>query len=479
MPLPPASPRPPSAAGSGVAAVGRRLAWGPLWRLPGRTARAFLAFERRNRQRFYDGPAVFNRPGRRIAGYRSPIRLLLLWLRAWTVTWLSPAGQVFVGLMVFFILVGATEVLMPAYILAFVLVALFAVDLLFGWVFRPRLEVRRDLPRLVAAGQVATANYRLRNRGRFAARRLQVDVVPAPACRWPAGLVAIDELAPGATVRASSPFILPRRGRHELPLPVVSSFFPFGLWHWSTRSTENAPVFAYPAYQPLDSLSLPPSGRAPRGQTILGAGLGDSTEFMTVREYRDGDNPRLIHALSWARRQEPVVKEFREEFVQRAALVLDTFLPPPGLLAAIRGRPAPRLEAALVLAAAVAEALVRQNYLVDVFVPGGEPAHREGRRGPGQLDGILEVIAAVAPVWDRAFHGPAPEPLLRLEEISTAVLILLDFDEPRRAWVGELQSLALGLKTIVVRPPGPESARRDDVIWLDPAQILAGRVREL
>jgi len=476
---PPASPRLPSGSASGRAAAGRRLAVAQAWHLPGRAVRAFLALERRNRQRFYDGPAVFNRPGRRIAGYRSPIRLLLLWLRAWTVTWLSPAGQVFIGLMAFFVLVGAAEVLMPAYILAFVLVALFVVDFLFGWFFRPRLEVRRDLPRLVAAGQPATAAYRLHNRGRFAARRLQVDVVPAPDCRWPAGLVAIDELAPGATVRASSPFILPRRGRHELPLPVVSSFFPFGLWHWSARSTENTPVFAYPAYQPLDSLVLPPSGRAPRGQAILGAGLGDSTEFMTVREYRYGDNPRLIHALSWARRQEPVVKEFREEFVRRAALVLDLFLPPPGILAALRNRPEPRLEAALALAAAVAEALVRQNYLVDVFVPGGEPAHHEGQRGPGQLEGILEVIAGAAPVWNRTFHGPAPEPMLRLEEISTAVLILLDFDEPRQAFLGELQSLALGLKTIVVRPPGPEPGSRDDVVWLDPAQILAGRVREL
>jgi hypothetical protein len=51
-------------------------------------------------------------------------------------------------------------------------------------------------------------------------------------------------------------------------------------------------------------------------------------EFLGCREYRQGDNPRHIHAPSWARIGAPIDKEFREEYAHHSALVVDVYTPP-------------------------------------------------------------------------------------------------------------------------------------------------------
>ena len=39
---------------------------------------------------------------------------------------------------------------------------------------------------------------------------------------------------------------------------------------------------------------------------------GDAIEFVGIREYRQGDPIRSIHWRSWARRGEPIVKEYQD-----------------------------------------------------------------------------------------------------------------------------------------------------------------------
>lgn len=48
---------------------------------------------RKFRNWFYSGPALFNYPGRRMRGYRSPNLMLGQWLHAITVKHFTPAGR--------------------------------------------------------------------------------------------------------------------------------------------------------------------------------------------------------------------------------------------------------------------------------------------------------------------------------------------------------------------------------------------------
>jgi uncharacterized protein (DUF58 family) len=59
----------------------------------------------------------------------------------------------------------------------------------------------------------------------------------------------------------------------------------------------------------------------------MASNIGQSEEFVSLREYRRGDPPRHIHWRSWAKAGKPIVKEFEDEFFVRHALVLDTFTP--------------------------------------------------------------------------------------------------------------------------------------------------------
>jgi len=51
-----------------------------------------IGFIRKAKKRFYDGPALFNYPGRRMSGYRSPNVLIGQWLHAFTVSTLRCPG---------------------------------------------------------------------------------------------------------------------------------------------------------------------------------------------------------------------------------------------------------------------------------------------------------------------------------------------------------------------------------------------------
>ena len=57
----------------------------------------------------------------------------------------------------------------------------------------------------------------------------------------------------------------------------------------------------------------------------MAAGVGESEEFVALREYRRGDSLRRVHWRSAARRGELIVKEYQDEYFVRHALVLDTF----------------------------------------------------------------------------------------------------------------------------------------------------------
>jgi len=61
----------------------------------------------------------------------------------------------------------------------------------------------------------------------------------------------------------------------------------------------------------------------------LASNVGQSEEFVSLRDYRRGDPLRHIHWRSWAKAGKPVVKEFEDEFFVRHALVLDTFIDDP------------------------------------------------------------------------------------------------------------------------------------------------------
>ena len=63
---------------------------------------------------------------------------------------------------------------------------------------------------------------------------------------------------------------------------------------------------------------------AAQGGVSLAASVGDSEEFIGLRDYRPGDPLQKVHWKSFARTGKPIVREFQDEFFERHALILDT-----------------------------------------------------------------------------------------------------------------------------------------------------------
>jgi uncharacterized protein (DUF58 family) len=80
-----------------------------------------------------------------------------------------------------------------------------------------------------------------------------------------------------------------------------------------------------PQRYPMPPIALPGTMKYQEGGVALAASVGQSEEFVALRDYRNGDPLRHIHWRSWAKAGKPVVKEFEDEFFVRHALVLDTF----------------------------------------------------------------------------------------------------------------------------------------------------------
>jgi uncharacterized protein (DUF58 family) len=192
-------------------------------------------------------------------------------------------------------------------------------------------------------------------------------------------------------------------------------------------------------------LDIPVGRRYQPGGIALTSNLGDSTEFLCTREFRQGDSLRQIHWGSWARTGKPIVKEFQEEFFCRIALVLDTFLDPKSA----KSRRA-EFEAAITLAAALADNLAREEYVIDIFAAGPELYQLQAGRSLAHFENVMDILACVEPCLEPAFEKLEPVLLDCLENITTAVILLLDWDQRRERLVEAISSRGCAVKVILV-----------------------------
>lgn len=390
----------------------------------------------------------------------------------------------------------------------------YAASRLFRMMFQGRLEATRDLPRYATAGEPCTYRVVLANRGtrtlsganvreRFRdprpdyatwrrtrepgeerrnwwdrsvgyfrwrwqiERRVPRDVEPC----------AIDALAPGERRELRLAFTPRRRGRIALAGLTVGQPDPLGLVQGLARVPLPAHLIALPRRYRLPEIALPGKRKYQPGGVSLAASVGDSEEFLALRDYRPGDPLHRVHWKSFARSGKPVVKEYQDEFFERHALVLDTGSP---------GGEDAAFEDAVALAASFVYTIDTHECLLDLLFVGGTPdaAASPGihactaGRGQMQSQHMLEVLAAVAPSDPAAFADLARAVIARRESVTSVILILLGWDEERGRLVAALRASGADVRALLVcakdmRPPQAPAW----VIAVHPGEIEAGLAR--
>jgi len=251
---------------------------------------------------------------------------------------------------------------------------------------------------------------------------------------------------------------------------------PLGLFRSFARVPLPQATLILPRRYPLPPMSFPGTLKYQDGGVALASNVGQSEEFVSLRDYRHGDPLRHIHMRSWARTGKPVVKEFEDEFFVRHALVLDTFTENPY---------SEIFEEAVSVAASFACAIQTQESLLDLLFVGPESYCCTAGRGLAHTDQMLEILASVRACTDQSFAALEHLVLNHISAVSGRICVLLAWDEERRRFIKKLKAVGVPLLVLIIAghsqtallDPGPMRDEPDRFKILKIGQIKEGLAR--
>ncbi len=256
-------------------------------------------------------------------------------------------------------------------------------------------------------------------------------------------LVTLIQMNCGGIIRPGHIDYIAARGKVSINLKLVPLrrgylyFHQFGI----ARTDPLGLIRSFKIYDAYDKLLiLPKLYRAPSipfknrrlfqpGGISLASSIGESNEFMSLRDYRPGDPLRSIHWRSYAKRTQPVVKEYQDEYFSRLGLILDTFCE--------RGS-AMVFEEAVSVVSSFITSMQRQDCLLDLLFVGADAFHCTSGRGLADTAAMLETLACVEPCEQYSFSELTNLVDRNINKFNSLICVLLDLSEDRRAWLQRL-----------------------------------------
>ncbi len=398
---------------------------------------------------------------------------------------LTPRGQYLLWIVVALAAVGMDTRRTQVFILFSVAAGLFVVAAIYAFLPAPKLKLDCRMPERATALVPLSITARVSgNTGRI--RDLQFSL-PRPR-KWGSSIrlsppATYFEVEPYRTANVKLDAEVIRRGRYLLRGAAVRATDPLRLTTTRAVAVPDQALLVYPRFYSMEEFMVPLGRRYQPGGIPLSSNTGDAIEFVGTREYREGDPVKNIHWRSWARRGEPVVKEYQEEYFCRIALILDTFVPRKPSASDIQA-----FEGGITVLASIADFFSRSEYIVDILAAGPDIYEVSAGRSLAYLDNILDVLACLEPCYDTPFQTIGPHLFEKLAHITTVVAVLQDWDAQRQQFLRNVREGGAAVRAIVVhdgptREPwqhvGPELGEITRLSTTDIERLLAwqGRVR--
>ena len=216
---------------------------------------------------------------------------------------------------------------------------------------------------------------------------------------------------------------------------------PLGLFQAKKSFVKNDKLLILPKLIKTPRLDLHGKRTYQHGGINNASAVGDSQEFISLRDYRPGDPLRAIHWRSYAKRGEPVVKEYQDEFFIRYGLILDTYL---GQLSN------DLFEDAVTIAASFMTAQNNQDALLDLMFIGNNTYRFTSGRGLASTENILEILACIQPVYDSNIERIQHMIKQHVHECSALIFILLGFDDMRKELLRNISKLNLPIIALIL-----------------------------
>lgn len=344
---------------------------------------------------------------------------------------------------------------------------------------RGEFTARRLLPRFGTAGSPMTYTVTVRNGtpqplrdvmvledledprpswNEFAAKsRRKIRSAPAlldawlGASRWselvarrqPAviGAQAVPDLPPRGEAEVRVEFTPRQRGRVHFTGMTLARPDVFGMTLSHRRLPLPQSLLILPKRYVLPPIAMPGTRQYQTAGVAQATSVGQSDEFVSLRDYRPGDPLRHIHWKSVAKTDRLIVREHEDVHFVRHALILDTFA---------AGGDEETFEEAVSVAASFVCTIQTQESLLDLLFVGPEAYCFTAGRGVGNIERMLEILAGVNTCADKGFSALESLVLRHAPLVSGCVCVFLSWDEPRQRLVKLLQGLRVPLRVCVV-----------------------------
>jgi uncharacterized protein (DUF58 family) len=405
---------------------------------------------------------------------RGPIFRLLRHIALYRLT---DAGKTLFWITIFAMGTGQATLAMQIYLVFCISFGLAVTSLVGARLARATLEIEASLPARTVAGSRLTLELKVTNQSRHVARDVIIseDRLPRSVALLPAQGSACPRIAPGETWYGSRQLEFLQRGSFLLPGLLQQTVFPWGIWADVVWHQQPRSIRVYPHFTPLQQVTLPPSQHKDSGSSFPINLRGESLEFMGVREYRSTDSVKDLHSRTWARLGRPAVKEFLRECSAHACLLIDTALAERPSLPALEA-----FEALLSLAAAIADCLLREGFVLGLVLLGSDAHHLRLQSSVTELEEVLDLLASVEPTV-RASHAPPGAELGQaMQAMGSTVMLLPGYDAEHAQWLTALRERGLGVRAVVVTSDGKLYPSRgtpelpSDLVVLDSAQVGRG-----
>lgn len=350
--------------------------------------------------------------------------------------------------------------------------AMLFVAVIVAWSLRDRYRVTRHLPRVATAGTPFSYRVTVQNldeRWRDALSVIEDTAIAEPGVadmrarfRYPTYRRWRRMIAARRVVRIGEKPVEPIRPLGAVDITMEGEAYRRGSQHFrGIAVTRRDPMSLVKSFftvsQPDNLLVLPRRYRVPPihlpglrqyqpGGVSLANSVGNSEEFTGLRDYRPGDPLQRIHWKSFARVGEPVVREYQDEYFERHALILDSFIGADHEAA---------FEEAVSIAASCVCTVSTQECLLDLVFVGDEAHVYTAGRGQLSAGHLLEVLAGVQPAPGGRFDDLRNAVLRRRGALSGCIVVLATWDDSRRTLIGDMRSSGLPLEVLLVAAEKP------------------------
>lgn len=252
---------------------------------------------------------------------------------------------------------------------------------------------------------------------------------------------AVHSVAAGGSISISQDIVPLRRGNIYFKGTDIRQTEILGLVRHVRHYHCQDKITALPPRIELPSVAWQSQRLFHRGGITVASTVGDSQEFIGLRDYRPGDPLRQIHWRSFAKLGHPVVREFQDEYFNHHALVLDT---------SVRYGEEFLFEVAASVAVSFVQTKQPNDSLLDLVMVDDFSWSATAGRGANDRAHLLEHIAIVTArvdngtTRDRALHTK------KLMHCNSVVFITCRADQQSKDSVSKLRRAGISVLALCI-----------------------------